>query len=195
MCGFGTRWSGDLLLPPPPTEKATTRQDNAGQASTSDRTRYRHRSWRPRNPDGSGHDCRTDIALRRERKSPAILREVEDFSDRERLAGGEAGERHRVDPEYVAKVVLGDERAAASDIVVAEQSAAAANENLLGDGEAVAAGRHFIGRKSARQRDRVAGRDHALPRRIKANVAALRWREAVAERELKRRCWTAEPAA
>jgi len=38
-----------------------------------------------------------------------------------RLAGREAGERHRVNPEHVAKIVLGDQRAAASDIVIAEK--------------------------------------------------------------------------
>jgi hypothetical protein len=42
---------------------------------------------------------------------------------------------------------------------------------------------------------RAAGREHALPRRIEADVAALRWREAVVKRKLKRRRRTAEPAA
>jgi hypothetical protein len=76
-----------------------------------------------------------------------------------------------VDPKHVVKIVLGDQRAAASDIVVAEQSAAAAYENLLGDSEAVDAWRHLISRKSARHSDRAAGREHTLPRRIEADVA------------------------
>jgi hypothetical protein len=61
-------------------------------------------------PRGIGHDCRTDITLRRERKSPAILREVEGFGDGELLAGCQAGERHRVDPEHVVKIVLSEWR-------------------------------------------------------------------------------------
>src|SRR5260221_550457 len=67
----------DLPPPSPPAEKAAAAsQDQAGQASTGDRAWYRHRV-----AHGIGHDCRTDITLRRERKSPAILREVEDFGD------------------------------------------------------------------------------------------------------------------
>jgi hypothetical protein len=89
----------ELPSPSPPAEKATDCQDQTGKASTGDGAWYRHRSWRPRNPHGSGHDCRTDITLRREWKSPAILREVEDFGDRERLAGREAGESPRADNE------------------------------------------------------------------------------------------------
>jgi hypothetical protein len=188
--------SSGALLPSPPAEKSSARQDQAGKASAGDGAGDRRcSSCHDENAHGSGHDCRTDITLGRERKSPAILGEVEDFGDRERLARREAGERHGVNPEHVAKIVLSDQRAAASDIVVAEQSAATADENLLGDGEAVNAGRHFIGCKSGRQSDRVAGRDYALPRRIEANVAALRGREAVVKRKLKRRRQTAKAAA
>jgi hypothetical protein len=63
----------------------------------------------------------------------------------------------------------------------------AENDRLRREWASPTAGRHFIGSKSARQGDRVTGSDRALPRRIEADITALRWREAVVKRKLKSR--------
>src|SRR5262249_57533950 len=124
--------SGDCLPPSPPAEKATDSQNETRQTGTRDGSWYRHRGC------GIGHDCRTDVTLRRERKSPAILRKVEDFGDRECLAGREAGERYVLGAgRRVVKVDLSHQRAAADDEVVVEQPADTTDEDLIGDGEAI----------------------------------------------------------
>jgi len=179
--------SGDCLPPSPPAEKAAARQDQTGESSTGDGAWYRHRR-------GIGHDCRTDITLRRERERAAVLGEVEDFRDRERLTQGKAGQRQRIGRRRrIVEVRLVEELPAASNEVVTEDRArTVAEEDLLGNSEAVLSGRHLVDGEPGRQANGTAGSNRTLPRRIEADVPTLGRGEAVIKRELERRPWSAQ---
>jgi hypothetical protein len=67
------RCSGNLLPPPPPTEKATARQDQAREASTGDRSRH-----------GSYGTCGVYQDRRGEMSSGAVAHDVKNLGDIER---------------------------------------------------------------------------------------------------------------
>src|SRR5262249_4098335 len=96
VCGL--RRKSDLPPPSPPAEKATSRQDQAGQASTCDGRGHVHRRWVEQ-----GHlDERADVSLRR----TGVTREREHLGDLERRTREDTRQRHAVGSDRVAEDVL-----------------------------------------------------------------------------------------